>query len=457
MRRPPLALLALPLLLLALLLPGVARGADGGLELLSSRHLDARLVELTFHTPALATPQTRVRVLLPEGYDAAPRRRYPVLYLLHGANGNERDWSTPALGNAEAITDGVPLIVVMPDGGKGGFYTDWYNNGALGPPEWETYHIDELLPWIDAHFRTTGQRSGRAIAGLSMGGFGSMSYAARHPDLFVAAAAFSGAVDLNTPNPLLIAPVINLISGFSGGGFGSLFGLRATDGIRWRAHNPWDLAENLRGMAVTLRTGDGNSGGDYGGGGPADLAGATIEAAVWPMNVSLHRRLDALGIRHVWDDYGPGSHTWPYWRKDLRVTLPAFMKVFAEHRPPPSPFTFTAVEPRYSVYGWTVSVERKALELSTLRAASRDGFSVSGSGVATVTTAPLYGAGRDYDVTVRGGSGTEHRTLTADGDGRLTIRVPLGPANPLPEQDPPLDHLLTRVFTTTVDIAPAEG
>ena len=87
----------------------------------------------------------------------------------------------------------------MPDAGQGGFYSDWYNAGAGGPPKWETYHVGQLIPYVDAHYPTVAARGGRAIAGLCMGGFGAMSYAARHPDLFVAAASFSGAVDNMDP------------------------------------------------------------------------------------------------------------------------------------------------------------------------------------------------------------------------------------------------------------------
>ena len=95
------------------------------------------------------------------------------------------------------MTAGQPLIVVMPDGGRGGWYSNWHNGGRGGPPAWESYHIGQLIPLVDRRFRTVAARRGRAIAGLSMGGFGAFSYAARHPDLFTAAASFSGGLDLN--------------------------------------------------------------------------------------------------------------------------------------------------------------------------------------------------------------------------------------------------------------------
>jgi S-formylglutathione hydrolase FrmB len=212
-----------------------------------------------------------VRVLLPAGYGASPRRRYPVLYLLHGALNDQAAWTQQ--GDAEQLTAPYGVIVVMPDSGTSGGYVDWYNNGHGGPPRWETYHINQLLPFIDRRFRTVARRTGRAIAGLSMGGFGAMSYAARHPDLFAAAASFSGAVDTNNLLDVAVTPVD--------------VGPRGRQEVRWRGHNPWDLAGNLKGMRLILRTGDGQPGGPFGG-------GDVVEQVVHQMNVSFHQRLQRL-------------------------------------------------------------------------------------------------------------------------------------------------------------------
>lgn len=115
-RRRPLTAVLLAVVV-ALSAASPARAADQDIQLLSSQQVDSRLTELTLSTPALRQP-THVRVLFPAGYDGT-QERYPVLYLLHGAMGNDTDWTT--VGDAEAITAGAPLIVVMPDGGKGGF------------------------------------------------------------------------------------------------------------------------------------------------------------------------------------------------------------------------------------------------------------------------------------------------------------------------------------------------
>jgi S-formylglutathione hydrolase FrmB len=429
--------LTLAAVLACLLWAAPAAAQDPRLE--SSQRLSPRLQELTLRTSELAAP-TGVRVLLPAGYRRHPARRYPVLYLLHGASGDQRSWTTEGQGEAEALTAGLPLIVVMPAGGRGGFYTNWFNNGAGGLPRWESWHIGRLIPYIDARYRTRATRAGRAIAGLSMGGFGAFSYAARHPDLFNSALSLSGAVDTSIP-PGIGPEIIDSISGGDGGPPGSLWGPRETQEVRWRAHNPTDLAENLRGLKLWLRTGNGQPGGPFGGGGNVDITELGVAAQAF----TLHQRLRKLGIPHVFDDYGPGHHLWAYWNRGLRQTLPAIMDRFRTGSRPPARVTFTAAEPSYTVYGWSVRVRRPAIEFSRLAKAGRRGFSLSGSGSATVTTAPLFGPRQRVEVVVRGRA----RARRADARGRLRVSVPLGPGNPVQQYTP---GARTRVFTTRVAI-----
>jgi S-formylglutathione hydrolase FrmB len=445
MRRRVGLILGVLLAALSLAAPNAPAPADAPpLQLVGTAVVAPRMVDHTFSTPALNS-QTRVRVLLPPNYDASGNTRYPVLFLLHGGAADYTSWTAQG-GIAHLLTADLPLITVMPDAGRSAWYTDWYNNGLGGNPQWETYHIGQLLPWVDAHYPTVGNRSGRAIAGLSSGGFGAMSYATRHPDLFVAAAAFSGAVDTNTP-PVVAGKVIDGLALQDLGGPGALFGLRETEEVRWRGHNPWDLASNLAGMSVTLRTGNGQAGGPYGGGGPFDPGGTFLETACHDMSVSMHNQLVTLGIDHVWDDYGPGTHSFPYWNRSLEETLPTFMSVFAEHRPDPATFSYRAIEAAYSVYGWTVSLDRPVVEFSKL-AVTDTGFSLSGSGSATVTTGPRYTPGQAYDVVASGGFGSSSTSAVADSAGRLTIDVPLGAANLVHQYRTPV----TNVFTTTVTI-----
>ena len=399
--------------------PAGAR-ADGRLPLdvVHAQRLGPRLTDFTMRTPALAG-DVHVRVLMPAGFDASSTRRYPVLYLLNGCCEDWRSWTD--LGAAESVTAAYPLIVVMPEGGYDGNYTDWFNGGARGPQRWETFHVDQLLPWVDATFPTVAGRAGRVVGGLSMGGFGALSYAARHPDLFSAAASFSGVIDTNASWGSQAVDYESLQGGHLP--FGP-FGPRATQEVRWRAHNPYDLAVNLRGMPLTLRTGNGQPGGAYGSGQPD-----AIEDLVHRENLSTHGRLLDLGIAHAWDDYGPGQHEWPYWTAGLRKTLPWFMRVFADPPAPPRSVTFTAVEPAYDAYGWRVEMRRVALEFSTLRGANRSGFALSGSGAAVVTTPGNYSRRCTYRVVTSNRTGDTTAVQRPDRAGRLRVPVLLGPDN----------------------------
>lgn len=121
-------------------------------------------------------------IYLPPGYETAPAKRYPVIYNLHGAGGNELHSFT----DVKALHDGIvagrwpAMIVVLPNGGASTFYKD----SADGKLPAETLIIRELIPHIDATYRTIATRAGRAIEGFSMGGRGATRLAIKYPELF---------------------------------------------------------------------------------------------------------------------------------------------------------------------------------------------------------------------------------------------------------------------------------
>jgi S-formylglutathione hydrolase FrmB len=434
--------------------PPALPDADG-IHVVSERQLDARLLALTVSTPAL-NGTANVRILLPDGYAAHPQRRYPVLYLLHGTSGGAADWTT--MGDAEKTTAGRQLIVVMPDIAQndngGGWCTDWYNGGAYGKPQWERFHIDELIPWIDHGLRTLADRDGRAIAGLSQGGFCSMSYAARHPDLFSEALSFSGAPDIayDTEAQALVTPIINATEiGLDGVAAYSMFGPRTTQEIDWAAHDPTTLAENLRGMRLVIYTGNGQSG-------PLDSAvpnpGAmAIEGGVEQLSTLFHNRLQTLGIPSTFDDYGPGTHSWPYWARDLQWSIGPVMDDFAHPPAAPTAVTYTSADTAYGAFGWTVKTSRQVRELSTLRSATATGFELQGSGSATVITPARYRRDSRYRITIDAAGATTRRTLRTGRGRRLTIGVPLGPSDTVQEYPGGGPALGTTVYTTRVAIS----
>jgi S-formylglutathione hydrolase FrmB len=380
-------------------------------QVIDQRTVAPRTLELTVRTDALAEP-TRLRVVVPQGYSGASGRRWPTVYLLHSAFGDYRAW-TDAMAIASLAGD-FPAIFVMPDGGRGGFYSDWWNGGAGGPPEWERYHVRELVPLIDSIFRTRADRTGRVLLGGSMGGLGAMSYAARHPDLFAGAVSISGAVDTNywAGNPIVTTgPAVELRPP------ASVYGPRLTEEVRWRAHNPVDLAENLRGLHLQVRTynglpGNGHDGWDF------------TERVVHEMSVSFHNRLDQLRIPHQWADYGPGGHTIDYARVEVVDALNQLRGVIDSLPPAPKRFDFAAVEPRFSVWGWSFAADpRRALEFLRVSGASRGGLTLTGSGTETVTTAPFYRRARKVVVSVNGVA----ERVRPDRSGRITFAVDLGP------------------------------
>lgn len=388
----------------------------------SRTRVEARLREHVFRTPYLEG-NTYVRILLPVGYARHRKREYPVLLLLNGCCNEPpqaRTWTDPDLGNAKAILAKQPMIIVMPDNGLGGLYTDWHQGGEHGTPRWESYHLTQLLPWVDRHYRTVDGRAGHAVAGLSMGGLGAYKYAARHPDMFVAAYSFSGIVDNLHPKGTSSSFAEGL-SYLDGALPGEVWGDRTTDEVRWRAHNPWDLAPNLRGLQLSLSSGDGTDGESST---PAD----PVESLVRQENESVHTRLNALGIKHRWVAH-LGRHTWPYWRADLRRAIPQLMNVFRDPPPAPSSFTYRAVAERFRVYDWSVALQREVLEFATLKVTNPRKFSVVGSGTAAVVTPSTFTPGRRYLVTLSTRQSTRTTALRADGRGRLHLNLDLGPSS----------------------------
>jgi S-formylglutathione hydrolase FrmB len=225
---------------------------------------------VTFHSDALGVDKDFV-IYLPTSYDRTPKH-YPVFYYLHGLGDDETHWRSLGL---DAAADALALeaIVVMPDGDNS-FYIDSpapadYDacmrdgTGLLVPSaprdktcvranKYDTYITRDLVGYIDAHYRTIASREGRAIAGLSMGGYGALELAMRHTDEFSAAASHSGMVALlyHMPHPYDAAKVEltqdvtrwGIEAGEIGAWIRSWFG---TDRAFWEARDPAALLAKL--------------------------------------------------------------------------------------------------------------------------------------------------------------------------------------------------------------------
>lgn len=231
---------------------------------------------------------TAFTALLPEA-DAGPGP-FPVLYLLHGLSDDHTTWTRRT--RLESYVDGRPLIIVMPDGGRG-FYTDSRANPTAA---YETFLVRDLIPFVDRTFHTRAERGGRAVAGLSMGGYGAVKLALGHPDLFCAGVSHSGA--LRAIGEMFPATEDDEWTRE----FRPLFGAEPTGG----PDDVYALAER----AVKLPPGRR----------PALRLDCGTEDFLIEPNRTFHAHLDTLGFPHEYAEH-PGAHAWEYWDRHVRDTL----------------------------------------------------------------------------------------------------------------------------------------
>lgn len=413
----------------------------GQLRLISARALDRRTTDLTLHSPAMQR-DIHVNVMLPVGYSPRAGRRYSVLYLLHGALGGYMNWYTD--GDVEKIIGRRPLIVVMPDGGYDGSYSDWYGllQGQSGPvPAWETFHVHELIPYIDSHYLTLATRGHRFIAGLSAGGGGSTHYAADNPGLFGAVGSFSGANDNLEQYPFYptLSEGLWLATDAPGDGPDGhcTWGDPYTQKVVWENHNSTYLASNLRGTPLWIASGNGEPGSldppltssngaqDLSNAG-AEAAAAATEMEIWDMTKSFVKALNAAGIPHTDYFYGPGTHSWPYWRRDLRRFLAWLAPYIGHPVPAPRAFSYRTANTAFSAWDWRFAIsDRDVREFAYLTDVRRGGLDARGSGTLTVTTPPLYAPGQRYAVDVD----ARREVVRSDRTGRLHFSVNMGPSH----------------------------
>jgi len=299
---------------------------------------------ITVTTPQVAG-RHHIKIILPSGYDDDPARRYPVLYFLHGSPDD------PIYQTYPALTTSNSMITVIPDGGLRGWYTNWLDQTtAAGAQNWENFHIDQVIPFIDDNLRTIATKNGRAIAGVSMGGFGALHYAQDHPELFSQVATFSGADDISRDEAVIRAavlvtetnvgaPLCGLASGSSATcslNFGptvssdAIFGspYPVFDDHRWNDADPSTHMDKLAGMGISLYTGNGQGN------------GYNTAEEFWVESASVHVRehLDAFGMPYYFVDYGDGStwgtdcgggHNGNCWEQDLVDYIPRLEQAFA--------------------------------------------------------------------------------------------------------------------------------
>lgn len=378
----------------------------------------------------LVVDGVHVTVLVPPRY-RTNHHRYPVLYLFHGAFGDEDSWTTQTdvVTFTAGLDDDDQAIVVMPDGGHLPAGRDWVD----GSHDQESFVITRLLPFIDAHYRTHDDRAHRAAAGFSAGGMNAMVFTARHPDLFAAAGSFSGFVDPIDPTGVY---VIQLFADFDVQLCGAttdwtgLWGDPVLHPMGWEGHDPTNLAVNLATSALYIASGNGTEcAGD-----PVDPFLEFAEATVDAMSLHLDAALGAAGIHDVTEFRSCGVHLFSNASHDVRQFWPQMLHAFG--RPSPNEFDFRVADPVGSVWGWTFAADPgRAPEFLDVRDASSRGLTVTGSGTESIVTASLFSHGQRVRIV---GAGSGPQIVRADAAGRLAFTIDLGRAHAL-EQDTPAE------------------
>jgi S-formylglutathione hydrolase FrmB len=409
------------------------------------------------------TRGTHFNVLLPRSYDSSARR-YPVLYLFAGLAGNQNSWlaQTDLVHFTDSFVGDQAVIVVNIADSDFGTDADWRNGRWL----WESLIVERLIPYIDSHFRTLADRSHRAIAGDSGGGWTTMHIAARHPDLFAAAGSFSGFLDLalTAPSPVgesAILPVFELTDGCGGGNppfDAGVFGDPLTSDVWWHDASPIDLAGNLHGLSLYVASGNGVpcTAGDV----ASQLGPPPVEPLIDRMSQEFSAALTNAGVKHTTDFYGCGLHTWPYFERDLKKFWPIMLAAFGGG--PPASFDYRTADSAQhsvglranSVYGWTFTPDpARAAEFLDAHNVSSHGLVLTGSGRTSVRTAALFTPG---DHLLIRGAGGPPMVVIANGAGQITFIVDLGAPHTLQqytaaervaEASPSYFHTQTITFT----------
>lgn len=227
----------------------------------------------------------RAIVVVPE---ADTQTEFPVVYLLHGWSGNYRNWFDKA--NLPQLSDHYQMILVCPDGG----YAGWYLDSPLKKDsQYESYIVFDVVTYVDEYYPTIADSSGRAICGLSMGGYGALRLLSKHPQRFTAGGSMSG--------------VMELTSYESKYGLTELIGILEENSERWNENAAINLVKNLTGKqkGIILDCG---------------ISDRFIEG-----NRRMHQKLLLLKIEHDYYER-PGGHRWDYWVNALDYHLLFFKK-----------------------------------------------------------------------------------------------------------------------------------
>ena len=250
---------------------------------------------LTFQSDSLGQ-ERKFNLLLPTDYDTSSSR-YPVLYLLHGLGDDHMAWAL--MTNLSAYAAKHRVIVVMPDVGR-----SWYvNNSSDAKAKYEDSIVKDLIPYIDSHYRTVPLRRARAVAGLSMGGYGASLIGLKHYQKFTALGSFSGAIGFArdrsaTPAP----PPANAEAARRAEEFDKMFGEQGSED----RHSKDPFALVLKVPAAQL---------------PSIYISCGGQDFLLGMNREFVALLAAQKIPYEYREFSPAVHSWDVWDHEIRVFL----------------------------------------------------------------------------------------------------------------------------------------
>jgi len=211
------------------------------LLLVFSTELLAQQVEYKSFPSKLLGRDLKYGVYLPPSYASSPGKKYPVLYFLHGLFEDETRWSTR--GQTDQIMNRMiaegkigEFIVAIPYGG-----TSFYTNTRDGSEKWEDAIVTEFIPLVESTYRINATRANRGISGTSMGGYGALKIAMKHPDLFGSASAHSAVLLQDLSAAKVSAGRLQRFQAM----FDKIYGINQ-DLTYWEANNPMTLAKDTK-------------------------------------------------------------------------------------------------------------------------------------------------------------------------------------------------------------------
>ncbi|MGI8332962.1 alpha/beta hydrolase [Actinomadura scrupuli] len=295
--------------------------ADDGAKIVARTQLDDRTFDLTVSSPALAE-SVQVRVLVPKGWSQTAARTWPVVYAYQGGRDTYVSWTRST--DIEEVSAKYDVMVVMPEGDNGS-YTDWWNYGKGGTPKWETFHTREVLQLMERNFRAGATGKKRAVMGISSGASGAITYAARHPGMFGYAVSSSGVLHLTQPGIPAMTMFVNAFFGDGGDPY-RIWGIPGIDTANWKAHDPYELANNLRGTGLYISSGTTGLPGPYDSPEPGHEKSVQFqEVLCGSTTISFIARLKELGIPATTHVYENGWHNWEAWQPEMHRYWPAMM------------------------------------------------------------------------------------------------------------------------------------